>query len=138
MSTVAFVPASRWLRRWWPILLLAGAAALVVAFVGLSWWVQAGALERAALAMREHPGDEVEALIAYVESDTHSLLERNRAVWALGQLRDRRALPVLEKHYTGEPCDHGRFLCQHELQKAIKLSRGEGFGGWITNALKLR
>jgi hypothetical protein len=45
-------------------------------------------------------------------------------VWALGHLGDARALPVLESHYTGGPCDHSRLLCQRELEKAIRLSRG--------------
>lgn len=58
-----------------------------------------------------HPGDDVAALMAIVESAQHSLRERNQAVWALGHLRDPRALSVLEAAYTGEPCDHSRFLC---------------------------
>jgi hypothetical protein len=33
-------------------------------------------------------------------------------------------LPVLERHYTGGPCQHTRDICQHELEKAIRLCRG--------------
>jgi hypothetical protein len=76
-----------------------------------------------AQAAHPHPGDDVAALLAYVQSDTHSLQERNYAVWALGQARDPRALPVLEGYVTGAPCDHARGLCQHELGKAIALCR---------------
>jgi len=50
--------------------------------------------------------------------------KRNHAIWALGQLGDKRALPSLEKLYTGEPCDHSKYVCQYELKKAIKLCRG--------------
>lgn len=75
-------------------------------------------------ARAERPGDPVPALIAYVGSPTHTLQARTRAVWALGQLGDARALPVLEKHLTGKPCEHDRALCQHELRKAIRLCRG--------------
>ena len=71
-------------------------------------------------AMREYPGDRIEAVLAYIESDSHSLRERNKAVWALGYLGDKRALPVLKKYYTGPPCDHDKYLCQGELEKAIK------------------
>lgn len=49
------------------------------------------------------------------------LSARNRAVWVLGQLGDSRALAVLERYYTGGPCEHGRCLCQLEIRKAIDL-----------------
>jgi hypothetical protein len=78
-----------------------------------------------AQAAHPHPGDDVAALIDYVRSDTHALRQRNNAVWALGQARDRRALPVLEGYLTGESCDHARDLCQHELGKAVALCKGE-------------
>jgi len=63
-------------------------------------------------------------LIAYVKSEDHSLRKRNLAVWALGQIGDKRALPVLNQFYTGGPCDHDHYLWQGELQKAIKLCQG--------------
>ena len=40
----------------------------------------------------------------------------------LGQARDEKALPVLQSFVTGQKCDHSKHLCQHELQKAMKLS----------------
>ncbi len=75
-------------------------------------------------ASQLYPGDKIEALIAYMNSEDQSLQKRNRAIWALGQLGDERALSVLQKFYTGEPCDHSRYVCQHELEKAIKLCGG--------------
>ena len=69
-----------------------------------------------------HDGDDVAALIAYVQSDSHSLHDRDLAVWALGQARDERALPVLQSFVTGEKCDHNKNLCQSELKKALELS----------------
>ncbi len=69
-------------------------------------------------------GDKITALAAYVEDESRNLSGRNRAVWALGQIGDDRALPLLEKYFTGEVCSHERFLCQHELQKAIRKCRG--------------
>ncbi len=76
-------------------------------------------------AMREYPGDRIEAVLAYVESERHSLKKRNKAVWALGYLGDKRAVPVLKKHFTGGPCEHDKYLCQGERGKAIK-KRGSG------------
>ena len=69
------------------------------------------------------PGDDLAALLAYLESDTHSLTERNQAVWAIGQYRNSRALETLEKYRTGSDCSHERDLCQRELEKAIRLCR---------------
>ncbi|MFC1734713.1 hypothetical protein ACFL1X_01255 [Candidatus Hydrogenedentota bacterium] len=93
----------------------------------LRWWMQSSVDELAATAQESHPdqGDDVAALIAYVESDSHDISDKNRAVWALGQLRDGRALPVLQQFFTGEECNHAQGLCQDELKKAIKLCEGK-------------
>jgi len=116
----------RGLLYWSPILALAVLAAGYAAFAGLGQTIQAGAHERGAEAMREFPGDEVEALMALVESERHTLAERNHAVNALGLIGDARALPLLERLYTGEECQHDKFLCQHELRKAIDKCKGKG------------
>jgi HEAT repeat protein len=104
-----------------------GAAGLVILFTGflsICGAIGSGVRTISAEALREQPGDRVLALLAYVECERHSLRDRNRAVWALGQLGDSRALPLLEKNYTGKPCEHSRFLCQRELKKAIEHCRG--------------
>jgi len=88
------------------------------------WSIRSSVKEISTMAVQEYSGERVEALITYVNSANHSLRERNRAVWALGQIGDKRALPVLRGFYTGGPCDHNNGLCQHELQKAIKLCEG--------------
>ena len=75
-------------------------------------------------AMQLHHEDPVEALLAFVEDPDQSLPERDRAVWALGQLGDSRALPVLREYHTGKPCDHANTLCQREIEKAINLASG--------------
>ena len=111
--------------RW--ILIGAGAliaAALLAAFVFVSLGIGAGVRAASNQAMLQHEGDRVEALLRFVEDSRHSLADRNRAVWALGQLGDPRALPVLRKYYAGEPCDHRTALCQRELGRAIKLAEG--------------
>ena len=106
----------------------------VVLFVGVAgalgycrWSIQTGLNDCCTLAQSEHPhlGDDVAAMMDYVQSESHSLRERNLVVWALGQARDSRALPILESYYTGDKCDHNRSLCQSELAKAIKLCRGD-------------
>lgn len=120
----------RGLLHWAPLGLVLAGLVLYGAFVGLAWWVQAGAHETGARAMKEFRGDEVEALIALIQSNTRTLSERNRAVYALGQIGDNRALPALEKFYTGGECDHSRFLCQKELKKAIDRCSGRNWAPW--------
>jgi hypothetical protein len=95
-----------------------------LAFMGTVWLIEFGVRAASEAALHDQPGDAVLALMTYVESPNHTLRERNRAVWALGRLRDPRALPLLERHFTDRGCDHGRLLCQHELRKAIALCLG--------------
>jgi hypothetical protein len=101
--------------------------AAVIAFgvlvAGSQWLISSGVHAATEAALHDHPGDRVQALIAYVDSTNHTLRDRNRAAWALGRMGDPRALPVLQKHLTGQKCDHNRFLCQYELRKAIRLCR---------------
>jgi hypothetical protein len=119
------IQTGRFLRRWWPVVVAGMLMAVVVAFVSLVWIIQAGAHDRARAIRSSYPGDEVEALVQAVQDEHRPLRDRNRDVWALGQLRDARALPVLRRHYTGGECQHDRFLCQYELKKAIDLCSGK-------------
>ena len=97
---------------------------VLVIFYGYACWcIGSGVKSICAQAIQKHPSDKVEALIAYINSESHTLQEKNNAIWALGQLGDERALLVLEKLYTGQICDHDRNLCQRELKKAIKLCK---------------
>jgi hypothetical protein len=93
----------------------------------LRWTIQSGLNEisREAQSAHPHPGDNIGALIEVTQTESHTLKERNRAVWALGQARDDRALPVLRQFRTGNDCDHDHALCQHELEKAINLCSGQ-------------
>lgn len=79
----------------------------------------------------------VEELVSLLESGRGSFEKRNRAIWALGQLAEPRALRALEALRTGIPCktpcrkdDH---ICQYELDKAIRWCRGEA---WLMRGLR--
>ncbi len=112
---------------------IAGAAALVlvlglmVTAVALRASITGSLDEIAGQARAAAPaaGDDVEALMVWVADDGRPIEDRNRGVWALGQLRDPRALPVLRKFVVAS-CDHGNDICQHELAKAIALCEGHG------------
>ncbi len=103
------------------------AALIILAFIGLEGLIGVGVEHDSQNAMRAFPGDRIEALIAVVDCQGCDLRNRNQAVWALGQLRDKRALPVLYKYRTGKKCDHFRFICQYELAKAIRWTEGNAY-----------
>ncbi len=69
-------------------------------------------------AQAQFPGKRIEALIAMVDCESCSLHDRNNVVWALGQLDDERALPVLEKHYN-----EAGHLSQNTLRIALRHLR---------------
>lgn len=78
-------------------------------------------------AGREYGGDCVTAQSKLLSDENRGYWARNQAIWVLGQLGDRRALPVLEGYYTGnipdrEPLD--TVISQYELKKAIALAGG--------------
>jgi len=124
MDETRRVQRRAWLPPRWPLLAVVLVALGYAAFAGLAWWLLANAQAAGVRAQQEFGADEVHALMRLVESDRHSPAGRNHAVYALGILADPRALPVLEKYYTGEPCQHDRFLCQYELRKAIDRCQG--------------
>ncbi len=76
------------------------------------------------LAQTKYGGECVDALMNLV-ADQSSQQGKNTAIWALGQLGDKKALPFLEKYNTGEPLsDREKWsegISQYELRKAIKL-----------------
>lgn len=70
----------------------------------------------------------IDTLCRVAVSSEQPFERRNQAVWALGQLGDPRALPVLEQLRTGvpcpQPCRKDRQICQLEVEKAIRWCRG--------------
>ena len=113
-----------------PLRLVMVPLAIVVAFyVGVGLWIGSGVHDVARAAQTRFAGAPVAALCALVADENAGYDLRNRAVWALGQLGDPDALPVLESLYRasssrGTTCQHDRAICQHELRKAIAGCRG--------------
>ncbi|MFC2156259.1 HEAT repeat domain-containing protein [Acidobacteriota bacterium] len=116
------------------VLLAAGGLAVLYLVACLS--IYTGIREITLEAMDVHSGDRIEALMSHVDSEEVNLRKRNRAVWALGQLGDPRALPLLERLITGESDDYGKNLSQYELKKAIKKCNGSlNITAWIKRFL---
>jgi len=106
-------------------------AACVVVIVLFPLWVELHVKKMCGMATRKYPGDKVQALMKFVETEEYGYRAdlyraNNHAIWALGQLGDKRALPFLKSLLTGEPCDHETNLCQGEIKEAIqKLERNQ-------------
>ena len=76
------------------------------------------------IVQEEYKEDCVGALMKLIEDEATGYGEKNSAVWAFGQIGDKRALPFLKKYYTGNKKDRTKWneeLSQYELYKAIKL-----------------
>ena len=93
---------------------------IAVAALALEGYIVYTAYDVSRTATHHFPGDRVEALLQQVECASCSMKERQSAVWALGQIGDARALPVLRAQVTGRACNHEKELCQYELSKAIR------------------
>ena len=104
-----------------------------VMFFLLTFFVSANLIggeveNRCKIAQQEYEGDCVEALMKLIEDETNNYGEKNSAIWALGQLGDKRALLFLQKYYTGYDSNNrtkqNEAISQYELYKAIKLLNG--------------
>ena len=89
-------------------------------------WIGHGIKERISIAKQQYSGTAEDALIAYLLDTTHSPHSRSDvAIWTLGQIRSKKALPVLNGLYKNDPqgktCKghHDTVLCQYEIHKAI-------------------
>ncbi len=110
-------------RVWW----IAAAAVVVVGaggLAGIRLFIRSEVAATADRAMENYPGDRVHALIQVIDCQDLDLRRRNRAVWALGEIGDPVALPVLRRYHTRDKCNHAVNLCQYELGKAIKKIEG--------------
>ena len=86
-------------------------------------------------AKHEFNSDCVESLISYIKSESNTIREKNRAVWALGQFADKKVLPFLEEieksAFSGKSCDLDKDICQYEVKKAIKWCTQGNLTSWM-------
>lgn len=75
-------------------------------------------------AVSIYPGDKIQALINVSKNQSTCTKDKSRALWALGQLGDKKALPYLFENFDGiEETD----LCIYEAQFAIEKIKNESF-----------
>ena len=76
------------------------------------------------MATSIYPGDEIHALLNFALSQAGCDQEKSRALWALGQLGAKEALPYLLDNYEGvEETD----ICIYEAQFAIEKIQKDQF-----------
>lgn len=117
------------------ILIIIGSVLLVLVLLagsGVYLWIDRDVRKNIQIAKSLYPGTAEEALIAYLLDSTHSPRERTHlAVWTLGQIHSKKALPVLKKFYKNDPkgltCKHNIELCQYGIYKAIRIIEGPGW-----------
>ena len=120
------------LRRILPRVILIVLLVCVVVIILFSLSIELGVKKTCEMATQKYPGDKVEALMIFVESEeygynAHRYSANNHAFCALGQLGDERALPFLRNLSTGEPCDHETNICQGEIKEAIQKIESNQF-----------
>jgi hypothetical protein len=104
-----------------------GISICLLFFVVASTWIGFEVKRTCNMAKDKYSGDCVEALITTLNDESNSFRTRNDAIWALGQLGDTRALPSLQKFYTGDIPDReplNSTISQYELKKAVNLTSG--------------
>ncbi|WP_022669076.1 HEAT repeat domain-containing protein [Desulfospira joergensenii] len=86
-------------------------------------------------AKSEFGPDPVIALLSLVQSENFSFRDRNRAVWALGQIGDKRALPVLMgldiQTATRDGLDPDQHIVKYTVEKAIDQIEGFIITRWM-------
>ena len=93
------------------------------AFLVGAQWIGHSVRQQCLDAQEDYQGTCVKALSALVLDSRQKLRHRTQAVWALGQLGDSAAVPVLEKLAKLPECQSGS-NCEYELRKALRLAKG--------------
>ena len=90
----------------------------------MSFYIESRVQQTCEIALKCYAGDKIAALFAMIEGEDGCSKGKSRALWALGQLGDERALPFLRERYGGlEEAN----VCIHEAQFAIRKIEEERF-----------
>lgn len=85
-------------------------------------------------AQKEYKSDCVVSLMKVLDSNNKSIKQKNDAIWALGQLADKRALPKLKYMFVAdyperEPLDE--VISNYEIEKAIRWMESGNLTSWM-------
>ena len=126
-------------RQKWKRVIIIGAFVMALTFIictSISFrLIYKGVMAACINANREHAGNCSQSLIAYIKSDQQTFENKNKALWALGQLANKEALPFLKELESEisleHPCDRGIQLCGLEVKKAIQWCSSGNLTSWM-------
>ena len=111
------------------IIVIAGSILLLLLLSSMAFlyfWIGISVKENIKTAKELYPGNAEDALISLMIDENYSATGRSHtAIWTLGQLKSKKALPLLLELYKDDPkgktCygKHDSLLCQYEIYKAI-------------------
>jgi len=127
ISKLGNVKFANKLSRYLILFGITGLSLLFTLFMISRSWIGFEVKNQCVQATREYGGGCVGALVKVLDDENNKYRQRNSVIWALGQLGDKQALPILQKYCTGqipdrEPLD--TTISQYELKKAIALVKG--------------
>ena len=99
-------------------------ATILVFLFAVSFYIELRVQRSCEIAATSYQGDEIQALIAMIKDEDGCSKQKARALWTLGQLGNKRALPFLRVNYGDREEDD---LCIHEGQFAILKIEEERF-----------
>src|SRR3989304_8535070 len=77
-----------------------GMSACLILFIVTSIWIGRGVQKSCQLAQKKYNGDCVQALILYLQDESHPYGESNSAIWALGRLGTLRLCRFYNRIFT--------------------------------------
>ena len=109
--------------------------AVILAFAGMTGSQLHSSVKSICLiAKNEFKKDCVSSLIETVKSEKFLFRDRNRAIWALGQIADSKALPFLtelNRSLQDRKTDGEHGLSKFEVEKAIKWCMKGNLTSWM-------
>ncbi len=96
----------------------------LILLVSSTFFVEYQVQKTCKMAISIYPGDQVQALVNVAKSHAACDEEKSKALWALGQLGAREALPYLLENYDGIEEEN---VCIYEAQFAIEKIQKDQF-----------
>lgn len=99
----------------------------ILLYFSTGLWIGYNVKENCKKAQLKYQENCTSSLVKLIEDKNSAPRSINSAIWALGQLGDKKSLPILENLYTGiipKKESYDKTISQHELKKAISLING--------------
>ena len=109
------------------IIIAVSMTAILGTMTSVYLWIGESVQNNIEIAQSKYPGNAEDALMSFLQDENNSPDDRTHiAIWTLGQIDSKKALPILKSLYKDDPegksCfdHHDTQLCQYEIHKAIR------------------